>query len=214
MCPTCCPAFVFAKCASLLLVLNSRSALAKESVQSLWSVPSLHALCLSIWSFVDAPLAEYSACVVCVVTLRYATVWCERVLAELDGLVDVIKDGSRDADRVGRLAVVVSPKGVATEAWSGCSMVGASLWVAKWFVKALARSLIGEVEVPPSLVRSFVAGNTGANYGEDGALPPSVPGSTPYASGMRPPPYRVVWRRFLCRHTTSLDLSRLNRRWH
>ena len=57
--------------------------------------------------------------------------------------------------------------GVMAEAWSGCAMVGASSWVAKWCGKALALWLLGELGVPPKSVRSFMADNTGATYGED-----------------------------------------------
>ena len=87
---------------------------------------------------------------------------------ELYGPVDVVTHGSRDGDRVGWLAVVVSPMGVVAEAWSGCAMVGVSSWVAEWCGKALALWLLGELRVHLSSVRSFVADNTGATYGEDG----------------------------------------------
>ena len=36
--------------------------------------------------------------------------------AELDGPVDVVTDGSRDGDKVGWSAVVVSPMGIVAEA--------------------------------------------------------------------------------------------------
>ena len=64
--------------------------------------------------------------------------------------------------------VVVSPKSVVVEAWSGCAMVGASSWLAEWCGQALALWLLGELGVPPGSVRSFVADNTGATNGEDG----------------------------------------------
>ena len=101
-------------------------------------------------------------------TLSDSPVWCDRGPAELDGPVDVVTDGSRDGDKAGWSAVVVSPIGVIKQAWSGCTMVGALSWVAQWCRKALALWLLGELVLPLSSVRSFVADNTGATYGEDG----------------------------------------------
>ena len=120
-------------------------------------------------SCLDATPAEYSLFAVCVATLSDAPVWCERGPAELHCPVDVVTDVSRDGGTVGWSAVVVSPQGAVVEAWSGCAMVGVSLWVAEWCGKALALWLLGELGVPLSSVRSFVADNTGATYGEDGA---------------------------------------------
>ena len=153
---------------ALLLALNNRNALARETTRSLWSVPALRALRLSTWLCLDATLAEYSLSVVCAATLSDAPVWCELGPAELDGPVDVVTDGSRDGDKVGWSTVVVSPTGVVAEAWFGCAMVGALSWVAEWCGKALALWLLGELGVPLSSVRSFVADNTGATYSEDG----------------------------------------------
>ena len=109
-----------------------------QTTRSLWSVPTLGTLRLSEWSCLDATLAEYSLSIVCVAMLSDAPVWCECGLAELHCPVDVVTDGSRDGDRVGWSAVVVSPQGVEAEGWSGCAMVGASSWVAEWCGKALA----------------------------------------------------------------------------
>ena len=105
---------------------------------------------------------------VCVATLNGAPVWCERGPAELHCPVDVVTDGSRDGDRVGWLAVAVSPKGVVAEAWFVCARVGALLWVAECCGKAMALWLLRELGVHVGSVRSFVADNTGATYGEDG----------------------------------------------
>ena len=58
----------------LLLTLNSRNAVARETTRSLWSVPTLRALRLSDWSCLDATLAEYSLSVVCAATLSDAPV--------------------------------------------------------------------------------------------------------------------------------------------
>ena len=131
-------------------------------------MPTLRALCLSDWLCLDATLAAYSLFVVCVAALGDVPVWCEHGPASLDGPVDVVMDGSRDGDRVGWSAVVVSPMGVVAQAWSGCAMVGASLWVAEWCGKALALWVLGELGVPLKSVRSFVADNMGATCGDDG----------------------------------------------
>ena len=151
----------------LLLALNSRNALAKETTRSLWSVPTLRAMRLFDYSCLDATLAEYSLSVVYAATLSDAPVWCERHPAELDGPVDIVTDGSPDGDKVGWSVVVVSPMVGVAEGWSGCTMVGVSSWVAEWCGKALALWLVGELGVPLRSVRSFVADNTGATYDED-----------------------------------------------
>ena len=65
----------------LLLALNSRNTLARETTRSLWSVPSVRALCLFDWSSLDATLAEYSLSFMCAAALGDATVWCERCCA-------------------------------------------------------------------------------------------------------------------------------------
>ena len=52
--------------------------------------------------------------------------------------------------------------------WFGCAMVGASSWVAEWCGKALALWLLSVLGVPLTFVRSYLADNTGATFGEDG----------------------------------------------
>ena len=129
------PGFRPAQCT--LLLSSSRSLRAASRPQqpecpsqkitgSLWLVPTLRALRLSNRLCLNPTLAGYSLSVVCVATLSDAPLWCKCGPAELQYPVDVVTDGSRDGDRVGWSAVVVSPKGVVAEAWSWCAMVGAS----------------------------------------------------------------------------------------
>ena len=132
----------------LLLALNSRNALTRETTWSLWSVPSVCALALSDSSSLDATLAEYSLSVVCATALGDAPVCCECGPAPLDGPVDVVTDGSSNGDRLGWSPVVVSSLGVIAEASSRCAMVGASLWVAEQCGKALILWLQSVLVVP------------------------------------------------------------------
>ena len=112
-------------------------------------------------------MAEYSLSVVCARALGDAAVWRERGRAPMDGLVNVATDGSRDGHQVGWAGVVVSYLSVVPEAWFGCAMVGAYSLVDEWCGKAAALWLLGVLGVPLLRVRSFVADNRGATYGED-----------------------------------------------